>query len=110
MQDASISFFAHESAQEAGKNESLADDNATLMLQTSDNFQQQRQILNDFTAVSGLHCNFDKTCVLLVGPGVENLNLAGFSEVDKIKLLGMYITRNFENTNEIFLEFSVADP
>jgi hypothetical protein len=86
---ASNSFCADESAQETGKNESLADDNTTLMLQASDNFQQKRQKLNDFTAVSGLHCNFDKTCVLLVGPRVENLDLAGFSEVDKIKLLGI---------------------
>jgi hypothetical protein len=86
------------------KREFLADDNTTLMLQTSENFSNLRTILDEFAAVSGLHCNYDKTCVLLIGPTDPTINLHGFIPTEKIKLLGFEVTKNFENTDDTFGE------
>jgi len=97
------SHFAREAMRETSKNESLADDNTTLTVLNSNNLARLREILNDFGDVSGLRCNFEKTCVLPVGPPVLNVDYAGFHVVDRFTLLGMEITKEFENTNEIFL-------
>ncbi len=74
------SFFSCESARETGKNESMADDNTTIMLQTTENFHNLRRILDDFAKVSGLTCNFDKTCVLKIGPDTPDLDMAALSK------------------------------
>jgi hypothetical protein len=97
-------FFFHESARETCKNESLADDNTTLMLTTTENFTILRQILDDFSMVSGLTCNYDKTNVLMIGPPVPNVNLAGFVPTDHIKLLGLKITKNLDSFDDTFSE------
>jgi hypothetical protein len=97
-------FFTHESARETCKNESLADDNTTLMLTTTENFAILRQILDDFSMVSGLTCNYDKTNVLMIGPPVPDVNLAGFVPTDHIKLLGLKITKNLDSFDETFSE------
>jgi hypothetical protein len=102
--NANNNFFSCESARETGKNESLADDNTTIMLQSSENFTNLRRILDDFAKVSGLSCNFDKTCVLKIGPDTPNLDLAGFVECESIKLLGLNITKNFGPTDPVFEE------
>jgi len=103
MPDANTDFFRNESRRETGKNESLADDNTTLTILDYSNLHRLREILDEFARISGLHCNYDKTCILPVGPPVENVNTAGFVITDKIKLLGMDITADFNNTDEIFL-------
>jgi hypothetical protein len=59
--------FMFESGGETSRNESLADDNTTLLLMTEDNLSSLRNILNYFGDISGLKCNFDKTVVLPVG-------------------------------------------
>ncbi len=97
-------FFMHESARETGKNESLEDDNTSILLLSSENLRRLKKALDDFAKVSGLVCNYDKTCVLPVGPILEINDLSGFSYSDNIKLLGMNITKNFLNTDETFLE------
>jgi hypothetical protein len=94
-----FSPFSCESKRETGKNESLADDNTTIMLQTSENFRHLKLILEEFEAVSGLACNYDKTCVLPIGPLVPNLDLAGFTISESIKLLGF---------THLFLDCSVT--
>ncbi len=99
-----ISPFSCESRRETGKNESLADDNTSIMLQTSENYRHLRRILEDFEAVSGLACNYDKTCVLPIGPLVPNLDLAGFTITESIKLLGFNVTKNFENSDDTFVQ------
>jgi hypothetical protein len=98
-------FFAHESGRETGKSESLADDNTTLMLQTSENFLNLRNILDKFASVSGLHCNFDKTCVLLVGPVDPLVNLHGFIPTEKIKLLGFDVTKTLKTRIKLLRKF-----
>jgi hypothetical protein len=60
-------FFMLESRRETNKNESLADDNTTLMELTEDNLRNLRLILDNFGTISGLKCNYDKTMVMPVG-------------------------------------------
>jgi hypothetical protein len=91
--EANTDFFFHESGRETDKNESLADNNTTLMITLTENFSLLRRILDDFSMVSGLTCNYEKTNVLMLGPEVPNLNLAGFVPTDHIKLLGLKITK-----------------
>jgi hypothetical protein len=76
--------FENESRRETDKNESLADDNSTLTLMASCNLQALRRILDEFADLSGLQCNYDKTCVLPLGPPVPGIDLAGFNLTDKI--------------------------
>jgi hypothetical protein len=95
-------FFRNESHRKTGKNESLADDNTTITIMNHSNLSRLRDILDEFARISGLNCNYDKTCILPVGPHLENVNTAGFIITDKIKLLGMDITADFTNTDEIF--------
>jgi hypothetical protein len=95
--------FENESRRETDKNESLADDNTTLTLMANGNLQALRHILDDFADMSGLQCNYDKTCVLPIGPETPGVDLAGFKLTDKIKLLGMEIVPSLDNIDEIFL-------
>jgi hypothetical protein len=98
------SFFACESNRETGKNEFMADDNTTLALKTTDNLARLRIILDDFGDISGLRCNYDKTCILKVGPvPAEQINLHGFVCTDSITLLGMEVKSVLNNEDEIFL-------
>jgi hypothetical protein len=97
------SFFACESARETGKNESMADDNTTLAMLTSPNLEELRRVMDAFGDISGLQCNYDKTCILKVGPDnpVPD-NLHGFSVTDSITLLGMEVRNGLTNEDEIF--------
>jgi hypothetical protein len=74
------------------------------MLQTSENFQNLCRILDEFASVSGLTCNFHKTCVLKIGPDIPDLDLAGFVQCHSIKLLGLNITKNFGPHDPVFEE------
>jgi hypothetical protein len=50
-------FFMYESLGETNKNESLADDNTTLLMLEDSSLATLRSILNDFGRISGLQCN-----------------------------------------------------
>jgi hypothetical protein len=97
------SFFACESSRETGKNESMADDNTTLALLTSQNLGNLRRILDEFGDISGLRCNYDKPCILKVGQEPENdIDTHGFIFTDSITLLGMEVKKDLSNQDEIF--------
>jgi hypothetical protein len=64
-------FFMYESGGETGSNESLADDNTTIVLLDEKNLQNLRRNLHDFGPISGLKCNFDKTVVMPIGCDVR---------------------------------------
>jgi hypothetical protein len=99
------SFFMYESRGETAKNESLADDNTTLLLLEESNLRSLRSILDEFGAISGLLCNYDKTMVMPIGnTNVIPANCCGFTVLEKIKLLGMEITNALDNTNDIFID------
>jgi hypothetical protein len=86
----------------------MADDNTTLALLTTNNLRSLRTILDEFGDISGLRCNYDKTCILKVGLDpdpvqAEPLNLHGFVCTDSITLLGMEVKKNLNNVDDIFL-------
>jgi hypothetical protein len=98
------SFFMYESRGETTKNESLADDNTTLLLLEKGNMRELRKTLDDFGKISGLLCNYDKTVVMPIG--AQNkipTDMSGFVLSDSIKLLGMNITRDLNNVDDIFI-------
>jgi hypothetical protein len=96
-------LFMYESRGETHKNESLADDNTTLMELTENNLRSLRNILDGFGSLSGLKCNYDKTMVMPVGNTSHvPRNLFGFSLTNKIKLLGAEITNNWEDLEKNF--------
>ncbi len=89
---------------QTSKNESLADDNTTILLLAEENLANLRKVLNDFGDISGLRCNFDKTMVLPVGKRITDAShIAGFSVCKNIKLLGVDITSSLDNVDDIFL-------
>jgi hypothetical protein len=86
-------FFMHESRGETSKNESLADDNTTLMMLEENSLCALRVILDDFGKISGLRCNYEKTVIVPIGNTTSvPENLFGFVVDSKVKLLGMEIT------------------
>jgi hypothetical protein len=80
----------------------MADDNTTLALLTTDNLRNLRAVLDDFGDISGLRCNYDKTCILKVGADPD-LDLHGFVVTDSITLLGMEVKNRLNNEDDIFL-------
>ncbi len=98
------SFFMYESGGETAKNESLADDNTTLMLLEEGNLKELRRILDEFGNISGLLCNYDKTVVMPVGENViPHHALSGFSLSNSVCLLGLEINRDLDNIDDIFI-------
>ncbi len=96
-------LLMYESRGKTHRNESLADDNTTLMELTENNLRSLRNILDNFGALSGLKCNYDKTMVMPVGNTSRiPRNLYGFSVTNKIKLLGAEITNNWEDLEKNF--------
>jgi hypothetical protein len=66
-----------------------------------------KQILNNFANISGLECNFDKSCVMPTSenPDPEDINIIneiGFKFETKITLLGVEIKNTLSNVDEIF--------
>jgi hypothetical protein len=98
--------YSAESNRETDTNESLADDNTVLSLIDRNSLLVIKDILNDFSTISGLECNFDKTALLPIFPvsDIERgwIEEAGFTIVDKIKLLGADITSNYDDFNSNF--------
>jgi hypothetical protein len=64
--------FPYEGNREMSKNESLADDNTTLMLATSSGLQEFKIILENFCTMSGLECNYEKTHLMPIGSGLPH--------------------------------------
>jgi len=91
-------IFGLESNNETDNNESFADDSNTVTIFEYESLAELKRILEEFRQISGLKCNFEKTSILRIG-NTDNdideriLNL-GFEIVDRIKLLGFYLTKN----------------
>jgi exonuclease III len=88
-----LPWFATEVGKKTGKTEALADDTTVIMQCCHNSLQFIKKVLIDFGALSGLECNFDKTCIMPVG-GIDELpfnNDAGFLVTNSIKLLGLEI-------------------
>jgi hypothetical protein len=64
-----------------------------------------RCILDEFGRISGLQCNYDKTVIVPVGNRNHNLvSLADFQVSSTVKLLGMEISNELDNVDDIFIQ------
>ena len=100
--------FRFESGRETSKNEGLADNNTTITLINLGCLRSMKKILEDFYLVSGLVCNFEKTVIMPINQ-INDLTVAhiqelGFTVANSFKLLGLNISRNLDNINEIYSE------
>jgi hypothetical protein len=64
-----------------------------------------RSILDDFGRISGLQCNYDKTVIVPVGKCNNNhVGLSDFKVSRTVKLLGMEISNELDNIDDIFIQ------
>jgi len=100
------SFFRYESARETDNIEALADDNTAITLLNASSLGTVKQILDDFSRISGLKCNTSKTVVMPTFDYTENdrkiVTDLGFAIADKITLLGVEISNKLDNISDIF--------
>jgi hypothetical protein len=97
--------FRYESNAETDKVDGLADDTTISILMDIQSLDRLKNILAEFTVISGLKCNLDKTCVLPIGPATDAVNeipRLGFIVVERFKLLGFNITREGPETESTF--------
>ena len=96
--------FINEANRETNKLDVFADDSTACTLTEFGSLSKVKQILSEFGILSGLCCNFEKTCVMTVGDRVnlspEILEL-GFTFVEKIKILGIEIDFNLSNLTSV---------
>ena len=99
-----IEKFKNESARETDKVEGFADDTYGLGLRSRKNISVVKNILIDFSKISGLHCNFNKTCVMPVGPNKSmNEEESCLLKVkNSITVLGMKIDNNLSDLHVRF--------
>ena len=98
--------FSQESCSETDKTEGFADDTSVAKIFSFQNLLNLKNILSEFAVISGLKCNLDKTAILLIGSSQEipdEISALGFSFSDRIKVLGMEISRNPEDWNGNFV-------
>jgi hypothetical protein len=98
--------FRHEANRETSKNESLADDNTTMTIMEYSSLNKVKLNLQDFSVISGLHCNFDKSAVMTTEIPTDDeiriISELGFKVADQIKLLGVDIKYDLSNVDVIF--------
>ena len=97
--------FAFESNRETDKVEGFADDTSTTTECNEETVTSIKNILTDFSVISGLKCNFEKTSVIPVGlnPMVPDWLLnCGFRVENEFKLLGMTIDQKAEKLLDNF--------
>jgi Reverse transcriptase (RNA-dependent DNA polymerase) len=105
-------LFMQEANRETCNNESLADDNTTITVLNAKSLEKVKDSLNSFAQISGLQCNFDKSCVMLtLDPEqheIEFITNLGFKITNSIKLLGVTISKNLDNIDEIFTDLLIG--
>jgi hypothetical protein len=88
-------YFEHESNCETSKNESFADDSTTLTYFEFPDLAALKNNLEEFSKISGLKCNFDKTVIVRIGDTDSlpdpRINELGFSIENECKLLGFTV-------------------
>ena len=106
VQDNTI-FFVSESNRETDKNEALADDNTVITIFERESLSAVKEILDNFSILSGLKCNTAKTVILPTFDVDENdralVQELGFKITDSFTLLGVNISRKLDNIREIFI-------
>jgi exonuclease III len=90
--------FSNESNMETSKNESFADDSTTFTYCEYEDLLSLKNILEKFSEISGLKCNFEKTVIMRIGNTTDPIDprimTLGFDFSDNCKLLGFEFTSN----------------
>ena len=96
--------FCNESSKETGKVEGFADDTYGLGRRSRENILVVIKILKDFSTISGLHCNFNKTCVMPVGANLlmDEAESCNLSMKGSITVLGMRIDNKLSTLHDNF--------
>jgi hypothetical protein len=96
--------FRHESNGETDKTDGFADDTTVVTVVDFESLNSLKIILQDFEAISGLKCNFEKTNIILVGPEISSdfIRNLGYSIVDEINLLGFSINKHGIDVNKMY--------
>jgi hypothetical protein len=97
--------FRNESNRETDKTDGFADDCTVITRLEYSSLEVLKNTLVNFGNISGLRCNMEKTSIMLIGPRVpvsEQIQSLGFKIVDRISMLGVVITNNF---NDIYNNF-----
>ena len=92
------------SMNQTNKLEGFADDTTTLGVRSTENILFVQTILNEFTAISRLHCNFSKTSITPVGPKT-NMSIeegCGLKVAKSFVLLGINIDNKLETLHSNF--------
>ena len=95
--------FRLESNRETDKVESFADDKTVTFCATRVGLDAICKILRDFSKISGLFCNMDKSVIMYVGdgdPAPAYLGEYDFKLVDRITILGMHIDKGLNNLSD----------
>jgi hypothetical protein len=85
--------------------EAFADDATPMGKLDEQGLSAIKQIVSDFSLISGLKCNVDKSQIMLCGmrptvPVPVYINNSGFGVVDSLNILGFKITKNWEDLHE----------
>jgi hypothetical protein len=98
-------YGAKECNRNTGKLEAFADDKTALGKAERAAFTAISSILTCFAMISGLRCNIDKSMVMYIGsddPAPDYILESGFQVVDKVKILGVEISRKYQDLNTNF--------
>jgi hypothetical protein len=94
-----------ESSCKTQKVEAFADDTNIAGKATPVALQSIKTILADFAIISGLHCNVDKSMLLMIGTNglvPDFVYESGFPVTDKLKILGFEINRHYTDLKSNF--------
>jgi hypothetical protein len=92
-------YGTKEKNRETEKLETFADDNTVIALLTERALSAIKDILSDFGNISGLKCNVEKSNLLIIGTDrvPDYATSSDFAVVNSLKILGINITRNFDD-------------
>jgi exonuclease III len=98
-----VSFY--ESNRETDKLEGFADDGTEIGVANEPTLGAIKENLENFEILSGLKCNVDKSLIMALGCD-EQIPVciinSGFKLVEKVKILGVNITKNFSDLTDNF--------
>ena len=105
-----INFTSHLKGINYSKNESrsetYADDTTIFLTRSTSNLENCVKILKDFTTLSGLHCNIEKTNVIPIGGNFNPENTLcdhlGLQWTDSFTILGFDVDNKLENLDKKF--------
>jgi hypothetical protein len=95
--------FSKESNRETDKAEGFADDSSAIVCPDSESIESLEKILEQFTEISGLQCNFGKSSITFINDTPDDLNTK-FVVTDSFTLLGVKIDKNLASLQENFYD------